>query len=254
MGRHGHRPACPHDERRGGDMDTVRLTTAQAIVRYLVAQRTVVDGREAPLFPGVFAIFGHGNVTALGNALDEARDELPVHGAARTSRAWRSLPWRSRRRCAGGRSWSPRRRSGPARRTWSPPPASRTPTGCRCCSSAGDTFQQPRPRPGAPAGRALRRSRRRRSTTPSAQSRATGTGSPARRRWCRACRTPSRRCSTRPTAGPRSSGCPQDVQAEAYDYPARLLRAARARAAAPAPRPARARRGGGAPPRGASGR
>ena len=60
-------------------MDTVRLTTAQAIVRYLVAQRTVVDGREAPLFPGVFAIFGHGNVTGLGNALDEAREALPVH-------------------------------------------------------------------------------------------------------------------------------------------------------------------------------
>jgi 3D-(3,5/4)-trihydroxycyclohexane-1,2-dione acylhydrolase (decyclizing) len=59
-------------------MDTVRLTTAQAIVRFLVAQRTIVDGREAPLFPGVFAIFGHGNVTGLGNALDEARAELPV--------------------------------------------------------------------------------------------------------------------------------------------------------------------------------
>ena len=59
-------------------METVRLTTAQAVVRFLVAQRTVVDGREAPLFPGVFAIFGHGNVTGLGNALDEAREELPV--------------------------------------------------------------------------------------------------------------------------------------------------------------------------------
>jgi 3D-(3,5/4)-trihydroxycyclohexane-1,2-dione acylhydrolase (decyclizing) len=58
---------------------TVRLTTAQAIVRYLVAQRTVVDGREEPLFPGVFAIFGHGNVTALGNALYEARDRLPTY-------------------------------------------------------------------------------------------------------------------------------------------------------------------------------
>ena len=59
-------------------MDTVRLTTAQAIVRFLVAQRTIVDGGDAPLFPGVFAIFGHGNVTGLGNALDEAREELPV--------------------------------------------------------------------------------------------------------------------------------------------------------------------------------
>jgi len=59
-------------------MKTARLTTAQAIVRFLIAQRTEIDGREAPLFPGVFAIFGHGNVTGLGFALDEARDELPV--------------------------------------------------------------------------------------------------------------------------------------------------------------------------------
>lgn len=44
-------------------MRNVRLTTAQAIVRFLIAQRTVIDEHEAPLFPGVFAIFGHGNVT-----------------------------------------------------------------------------------------------------------------------------------------------------------------------------------------------
>ena len=59
-------------------MNTLRLTTAQAIVRYLVAQRTVIDGREEPLFAGVFAIFGHGNVTGLGFALDEVRDVLPT--------------------------------------------------------------------------------------------------------------------------------------------------------------------------------
>jgi len=58
---------------------TIRLTAAQAIVHYLVAQRTVVDGEEAPLFPGVFAIFGHGNVLGLGNALWEAREQLPLH-------------------------------------------------------------------------------------------------------------------------------------------------------------------------------
>ncbi len=57
---------------------TTKLTTAQAIVRYLIAQRTVIDGEEAPLFPGVYAIFGHGNVTCLGHALEEARDELPT--------------------------------------------------------------------------------------------------------------------------------------------------------------------------------
>ncbi len=59
-------------------METTRLTVAQAIVRFLVAQRTVIDGREAPLFAGVFAIFGHGNVTSLGDALEAAGDRLPT--------------------------------------------------------------------------------------------------------------------------------------------------------------------------------
>jgi 3D-(3,5/4)-trihydroxycyclohexane-1,2-dione acylhydrolase (decyclizing) len=57
---------------------TIRLTTAEAIVRYLTVQRTVIDGRDEPLIPGVFAIFGHGNVTCLGPALHDARDELPT--------------------------------------------------------------------------------------------------------------------------------------------------------------------------------
>ncbi|HJP73151.1 MAG TPA: 3D-(3,5/4)-trihydroxycyclohexane-1,2-dione acylhydrolase (decyclizing) [Pseudonocardiaceae bacterium] len=57
----------------------MRLTTAQAIVRWLIAQRTeLFDGTEAPLFPAVFAIFGHGNVLGMGSALAEHRDELPV--------------------------------------------------------------------------------------------------------------------------------------------------------------------------------
>lgn len=58
--------------------DTIRLTTAEAIVRYLVAQRIVVDGDEVPLFPGVLAIFGHGNVTSLGHSLEMHRDQIPV--------------------------------------------------------------------------------------------------------------------------------------------------------------------------------
>jgi 3D-(3,5/4)-trihydroxycyclohexane-1,2-dione acylhydrolase (decyclizing) len=59
-------------------MDTVRLTVAQAIVKYLMAQRIDLDGEEVPLFPGVFAIFGHGNVTCLGEALQAVEEELPT--------------------------------------------------------------------------------------------------------------------------------------------------------------------------------
>lgn len=59
-------------------MKTVRLTMAQALVRYLIAQKTIIDRREVPLFAGVFAIFGHGNVTCLGEALEPVQDALPT--------------------------------------------------------------------------------------------------------------------------------------------------------------------------------
>ncbi len=57
---------------------TVRITASEAIVRFLIAQRIVVDGAEVPLFPGVLAIFGHGNVVGLGHSLERHRDEIPV--------------------------------------------------------------------------------------------------------------------------------------------------------------------------------
>ncbi len=59
--------------------DRVRLTTAQALVRWMTAQRTeMLDGSIRPLFAGVFAIFGHGNVLGLGTALREVADVLPT--------------------------------------------------------------------------------------------------------------------------------------------------------------------------------
>jgi 3D-(3,5/4)-trihydroxycyclohexane-1,2-dione acylhydrolase (decyclizing) len=54
---------------------------AQALVRYLRAQYVVVDDVEVPMFRGVFAIFGHGNVAGLGEALESVGDELPVYRA-----------------------------------------------------------------------------------------------------------------------------------------------------------------------------
>jgi 3D-(3,5/4)-trihydroxycyclohexane-1,2-dione acylhydrolase (decyclizing) len=64
---------------------TVRLTTAQALVRYLAGLRTRIEGAEGdevvPLFGGVFAIFGHGNVAAIGEALYQYRDRLPTYRA-----------------------------------------------------------------------------------------------------------------------------------------------------------------------------
>jgi 3D-(3,5/4)-trihydroxycyclohexane-1,2-dione acylhydrolase (decyclizing) len=51
---------------------------AQALVRYLCNQFTEIDGQRVPLFAGVFAIFGHGNVTCLSEALEAVQVTLPT--------------------------------------------------------------------------------------------------------------------------------------------------------------------------------
>ena len=60
---------------------TIRLTMAQALTRFLAAQMTVIDGRQVPVFAGVWAIFGHGNVAGIGEALYQVREELPTYRA-----------------------------------------------------------------------------------------------------------------------------------------------------------------------------
>ncbi|HEU6441832.1 MAG TPA: 3D-(3,5/4)-trihydroxycyclohexane-1,2-dione acylhydrolase (decyclizing) [Microvirga sp.] len=62
-------------------MSTIRLTMAQAVARFLTAQKTEIDGRILPLFGGVWAIFGHGNVAGMGEALHGVRDKLPTFRA-----------------------------------------------------------------------------------------------------------------------------------------------------------------------------
>ncbi|RED13885.1 3D-(3,5/4)-trihydroxycyclohexane-1,2-dione acylhydrolase (decyclizing) [Pontivivens insulae] len=59
--------------------NTLRLTTAQAIIRYLDNQFIEIDGQEQRLFGGGFGIFGHGNVTCLGEALYNHRETLPLY-------------------------------------------------------------------------------------------------------------------------------------------------------------------------------
>lgn len=56
----------------------IKLTMAQALVRYLCNQFTEIDGEQVPLFAGVFGIFGHGNVTCLAEALEAVQDTLPT--------------------------------------------------------------------------------------------------------------------------------------------------------------------------------
>ncbi|MDR7542136.1 MAG: thiamine pyrophosphate-binding protein, partial [Armatimonadota bacterium] len=81
-------------------MRTLRLTAAQALVRFLAAQRVERDGRSGPFFAGVWGIFGHGNVAGIGQALQEypqlrfyfARNEQAmVHAAAAFAKATRRM-------------------------------------------------------------------------------------------------------------------------------------------------------------------
>lgn len=80
---------------------TVRLTMAQALVRYLCSQFTMIDGEKVPLFAGAFGIFGHGNVTCLAEALEAVQDQLPT---------WRGQNEQSMALAAIGYSKAKRRR------------------------------------------------------------------------------------------------------------------------------------------------
>jgi 3D-(3,5/4)-trihydroxycyclohexane-1,2-dione acylhydrolase (decyclizing) len=57
----------------------MKLTVAQALVRFLAAQEVERDGARQPFFAGCFGIFGHGNVAGIGQALQQYGDLLPYH-------------------------------------------------------------------------------------------------------------------------------------------------------------------------------
>nr|WP_092072211.1 3D-(3,5/4)-trihydroxycyclohexane-1,2-dione acylhydrolase (decyclizing) [Dendrosporobacter quercicolus]NSL48626.1 3D-(3,5/4)-trihydroxycyclohexane-1,2-dione acylhydrolase (decyclizing) [Dendrosporobacter quercicolus DSM 1736]SDM38523.1 3D-(3,5/4)-trihydroxycyclohexane-1,2-dione hydrolase [Dendrosporobacter quercicolus] len=60
-------------------MKKVRLTVAQALIRFLNSQYVEVDGRQDKFVKGIFTIFGHGNVVGLGQALEQDAGDLTVH-------------------------------------------------------------------------------------------------------------------------------------------------------------------------------
>ena len=58
-------------------MKTIRLSCAHALIKYLIAQKTMIGGKKEPLFPGAFGIYGHGNVACIGQAMEEFQSDLP---------------------------------------------------------------------------------------------------------------------------------------------------------------------------------
>jgi 3D-(3,5/4)-trihydroxycyclohexane-1,2-dione acylhydrolase (decyclizing) len=202
-------------------MRTVRLTTAQAIVRFLTAQRTIVDGEERPLLAGVFGIFGHGNVTCLGQALYDVRDVLPTY---------RGQNEQGMALAAIGFAKAMRRRQFMAATSSVGPGAMNMVTAAAVAHAnrlpllllAGDTFHSRIPDPVLQQVEHFDQP----STTVNDAFR------PVTRYWDRITH-PAQVAQSLPLAiatlvdpadcGPAFLGLPQDVQAEAYDFPVRLF-------------------------------
>ena len=229
-------------------METIRLTMAEALVRYLIAQRTILPaddaaaGETVPLFPGVYAIFGHGNVTSLGHALQQAGDALPT---------WRGQNEQGMALAAIGFAKAMRRRQIMVATSSIGPGALNMVTAAGVAHAnrlpllllAGDTFASRIPDP------VLQQVEHFHDPTITVND----AFKPVVRYWDRIVR-PEQLLHSLPHAvdimldpancGPAMLALPQDVQAEAFDYPLASSR----RACARSPGPARIRPNSTTPP------
>jgi len=206
--------------------ETIRLTTAEAIVRWMINQKIEIDiddgapggrGRIQPVFPGVYAIFGHGNVTCLGHALEQARDELPT---------WRGQSEQGMALAATAYAKASRRRQIMVATSSIGPGATNMVTAAGVAMAnrlpllllAGDTFRSRIPDPVLQQVEDF--------STPSTT--VNDCFRPVVRYWDRIT-APEQLVQSLPHAlstmldpgdcGPAFIGLPQDVQAEAYDFP-----------------------------------
>tara|TARA_B100000029_G_scaffold411294_1_gene413591 strand:- start:538 stop:2382 length:1845 start_codon:yes stop_codon:yes gene_type:complete len=58
-------------------MKTVSLSCSHALIKYLISQKIIIEGKKMPIFAGAFGIYGHGNVACIGQAMEEYQNELP---------------------------------------------------------------------------------------------------------------------------------------------------------------------------------
>jgi 3D-(3,5/4)-trihydroxycyclohexane-1,2-dione acylhydrolase (decyclizing) len=201
-------------------MNTVKLTMAQALVRWMAAQRVERDGVERPFFAGVWGIFGHGNVAGIGQALHQEaslryvlsrNEQAQVHAAAGYARMTNRL-----------QTWACTSSIGPGATNMVTGAAGATINRLPVLLLPGDTFASRRPDPvlqqlevpGDP------------SLTVNDAFR------PVSRYWDRLTR-PEQLVRAAPEAmrvltdqaetGAVTLALPQDVQAEAFDYPARMF-------------------------------
>ena len=211
----------------------LRLTMAQALVRWMTQQYVERDGREQRFFAGMFGIFGHGNVAGVGQALDQYRDELPyvlsrneqaqVHAAAAFARHSNRL-----------QTWACTTSVGPGATNMVTGAAGATINRLPVLLLPGDTFASRRV---APVLQQL-------ESPWSHEMSVNDAFKPVCRYWDRISR-PEQLLVAAPEAirvltdqadtGAVTLALPQDVQAEAYEYPAQFFRKRVYRILRPAP-------------------
>jgi 3D-(3,5/4)-trihydroxycyclohexane-1,2-dione acylhydrolase (decyclizing) len=202
-------------------MDTIRLTTAQAIVRWLLAQRTTIDSDDVPVFAGVFGIFGHGNVTSLAEALEPVQDRLPTwRGQNEQSMALAAVAYAKAMR--GRRIMIATSSVGPGSTNMVTAAAVAHANRLPVLLLSGDTFQHRIVDP------VLQQVEHFGDPTVTVAD----TFKPVSRYWDRITK-PAQLVKTLPqalatmldpaTRGPAFIALPQDVQAEAYDFPVRFF-------------------------------
>ena len=202
-------------------MDTIRLTMAQALVKWLTNQYIELDGETERIFAGAFGIFGHGNVTSLAEALEPVQDELPLwRGHNEQSMALAAVAYA--KAMNGRRIMIATSSIGPGCTNMVTAAAVAHANRIPLLLLSGDTFQH-------------------RIVDPVLQQvevfddptiTVTDTFRPVSRYWDRITR-PEQLVQTLPqalatmldpaTRGPAFLALPQDIQAEAYDYPARFF-------------------------------
>ena len=200
-------------------MTTERLTTAQALVKWMCAQHIADDdGSTEPVFAGVFGIFGHGNVTCLAEALERVQDQLPTwRGQNEQGMALAGVAYAKARR--GRRIMVATSSVGPGATNMVTAPGVAMANRLPLLILSGDTFQNRRPDPvlqqvehfGEP------------SMT------VNDCFKPVVRYWDRITH-PEQLMASLPqalqtmldpaTRGPAFVGLPQDIQAQAHDFPA----------------------------------
>ena len=216
----------PRSTPRAAPKPTRRLTTAQALVAFLARQYTERDGRRHRLIDATWGIFGHGNVAGIGQALVEAGAGDAVSSRAATSRPWCTPPSATPASRAGSPPTPSPPPSAPAPPTSSPAPRSPPSTTCpSCCCPATPS----RPAPPTPCSSSSKCPTR-------ATCRSTTACGPVSRYFDRITRPealiPAALQAMRILADPAETGAvtlalPQDVQAEAYDWPEEFFADAR---------------------------